>query len=52
MRYFARFIEKIFWGVIWLAVFLIVLYAILHILRQNNLTGGVASWIGSHTTNY
>ena len=46
------FAEKMLWGAGGLAVSLIILFAILHFLKGNNLTGGVANWVGSHAQNY
>lgn len=52
MSRFLSFLERTFWGIGGLAVGLILLFAILHMLKQNSLTGGVASWVGSHAQNY
>ena len=52
MARFMAFFEKTLWGVAGLAVSLIILFAILHFLKQNSLTGGAADWVGSHAQNY
>lgn len=46
------YVEKLLWGVGGLAVSLIILFAILHFLKQNSLTGGAAGWVGEHAQNY
>ena len=45
-------IEKMLWGAGTLAIGLIILFAILHFLKQNSITGGVADWVGQHAQNY
>ena len=52
MGKFFTFFEHTLWGVAGLAFSLIILFAVLHFLKQNSLTGGAASWIGSHAQNY
>lgn len=52
MGRFLNFAEKTIWGVAGLALSLIILFAILHYLKGNSLTGGVADWVGSHAQNY
>jgi len=52
MGKFVSFAEKTLWGVGGLAVSLIILFAVLHFLKQNSLTGGVAGWVGDHAQNY
>jgi hypothetical protein len=44
--------EKLLWGTAGLAVSLILLFAILHFLKNNSLTGGISDWVGTHAQNY
>ena len=46
------FVERTFWGIGGLALSLIILFAVLHMLKQNAVTGAAAGWVGSHATNY
>ena len=46
------FVERTFWGIGGLAIGLILLFAVLHMLKQNAITGGAASWVGTHASNY
>lgn len=52
MARFLGFFERTIWGVAGLAVSLILLFAILHFLKQNAVTGGAAEWVGAHAQNY
>ena len=52
MARFLAFFEKTIWGVAGLALSLIILFAILHFLKMNAVTGGAAQWVGAHAQNY
>jgi hypothetical protein len=60
MTQFTHFVEKILWGSIGLAFGLVVLFAILHVLRNQGASvpvvgapvANAASWVGAHATNY
>lgn len=57
MDHLGKFVSRIGWGIGSLAVMLVILFAVIHILRTSNLTGGniigaAAGWVGSHATNY
>lgn len=52
MSKFLNFAEKTIWGTAGLALGLIILFAILHVLKGNGLTGPAAAWVGAHAQNY
>jgi hypothetical protein len=57
MPHFGNFVSRMGWGIGSLLLSLIILFAVLHILRTSQLTGGnvignLASWAGAHATNY
>jgi len=58
MSYFVKFIERIFWGIAGLALSLIILFAVLHILKNQNVpivgapVAAGATWVGRYASNY
>jgi len=58
MSYFIKFLERIFWGIAGLALSLVILFAVLHILKNQNVPvvgaplAGAASWVGRYASNY
>jgi hypothetical protein len=57
MPHFGNFVSRMGWGIGTLLLTLIILFAVLHILRTSQLTGGnvignLATWAGAHATNY
>lgn len=58
MKNVAQFAERIIWGCAGLALSLVILFAILHILKNQQVpivgaplaTG--ANWVGTHASNY
>ena len=58
MKSVAQFAEHILWGSAALAVSLIILFAILHVLKNQSVPvvgspiAGGANWVGAHAQNY
>lgn len=58
MKSVAQFVEHILWASFALAISLIILFAILHVLKNQNVpvvgapVAGAANWVGSHAQNY
>jgi hypothetical protein len=58
MKNVAQFAERIIWGAAGLAVSMIILFGILHVLKNQNIpvvgspVAGAANWVGVHASNY
>jgi hypothetical protein len=58
MKNVAQFTERIVWGAAGLAVSLIILFAILHVLKNQSVpvvgspVATAANWVGTHASNY
>jgi len=58
MKSVAQFAERILWSVTGLIVLLIITFAILHVLKNQNVPvvgsplAGAANWVGTHAQNY
>jgi len=58
MKSVAQFAERILWSVTGLIVLLVIAFAVLHVLKNQNIPvvgapiSGAANWVGAHASNY
>ena len=58
MKSVAQYVEHILWASAALAVSLVIMFAILHVLKNQNVPvvgapiAGAANWVGVHAQNY